>query len=170
MKLIVLNGPSGIGKSTVALALQKELPLSLLLDLDALRRLIEGYRERRMESAVLSYKHALALTDAHLEAGYSVIVEKVMLKADWFLDGLRALSEKYGAQYHEIFLTASKQAVITRAHERGFKPGSLLTPVRVEEIWEESQELMARREGMQIIDTTEMNIKETVEQVTALVQ
>jgi adenylate kinase family enzyme len=45
MKLIILNGPPGIGKSTVAQKLQKELPLSFLLEIDALRRCISNYRE-----------------------------------------------------------------------------------------------------------------------------
>lgn len=165
MKLIVLNGPSGIGKSTTALELQKELPLSLLIDIDAQRRYIEGYKEHREESAKLSYKHAVALTRAHLGFGYSVIVEKTALWADWFLEELEQNTDEYGAEFFEFILTAKKDILLNRATERGFIPGGSLTLAKVEEMWEESERLPARRPNAFIIDTSEISPEETLKRV-----
>jgi deoxyadenosine/deoxycytidine kinase len=53
MKLIILNGPCGVGKSTVAQKLHEVIPLSFLLDIDAQRRFISKHREFKEESAML---------------------------------------------------------------------------------------------------------------------
>jgi predicted kinase len=165
MKLIVLNGPSGIGKSTTALELQKELPLSLLIDIDALRRYIEGYKEHREESAELSYKHALALTRMHLECGHSVIVEKTVLWADWFLEELEKSANEFHAEFFEFILTAQKDILLSRVTERGFIPGGSLTLAKVEEMWEESEKLPARRPKAVVIDTSDMRPQETLREI-----
>lgn len=166
MKLIVINGPSGIGKSTTALELQKELPRSLLIDIDALRRYIEGYKEHRDESAKLSYTHALALTKAHLEFGYSVIVEKTTLWADWFLEELEKIATKEGAEYFEFILTARKEILLARATGRGFIPNGSLTLEKVQEMWEEVQKLPHRRPGAIVIDTSEISPSETLTSIS----
>ena len=165
MKLIVLNGPSGIGKSTTALELQKELPLSLLIDIDAQRRYIQGYKEHREESAKLSYKYAIALTRAHLGFGYSVIVEKTALWADWFLEELEQSAQEYGAEFFEFILTAKKDILLSRATERGFIEGGSLTLAKVGEMWEESEKLPARRPKAVVIDTSEITPDETLRRV-----
>jgi predicted kinase len=165
MKLIILNGPSGIGKSTTALELQKQLPLSLLIDIDAQRRYIEGYKEHREESAKLSYKHAIALSRAHLGFGYSVIVEKTALWADWFLEELEKSADDYGAEFFEFILTAKKDILLFRATERGFTEGNSLTLAKVEEMWEESEKLPARRPKAVVIDTSEMAPEEALRKV-----
>lgn len=154
MKLIILNGPCGVGKSTVALEIQKELPLSLLLDVDALRRTIEGYQEHRKESLQLSYRHAIALAESNLGAGQSVVVEKTVFNDDWFLEGLKDIARAHQAEYFEFLLTADRETVVARAEARGFRPGGMLTPERVGEFWEESQTFAARRPEAIVVDTT----------------
>ena len=166
MKLIILNGPCGVGKSTVALEIQKDMPLSLLLDVDALRRSIEGYREHRKESLRLSYLHAIALTESHLNAGQSVIVEKTVFHDDWFLENLKKAADDHQAAYFEFLLTAEKETVIARAADRGFRPGGMLTPERVGEFWDESQAFVVRRPQAIVLDTT----GRTSEDVAALLK
>ncbi len=154
MKLIIINGPSGAGKSTLALRLHADTPVSLLIETDVWRRFISGYRENKKESSALSYQLTLAATNAYLQSGNSVIVEKAIMNADNVLDELIALGKSHGAQVHEFILTLDKEAVLKRAAERGYKPGSLLTPEKVSELWEASKQLIADRKEAVVIDTT----------------
>jgi len=165
MKLIIINGPCGVGKSTAALEIQKELSLSLLIDVDALRATIGGYRDNREDSLKLSYMHAVVLAASHLEAGYSVIIEKAVFKDDWFLDALKTLAEKRAVEFYELLLTASRGAVVERAEKRGFRPGGMLTPERVGEFWDYSQVFLARRPEVTVVDTTNQSTQETVAKI-----
>jgi predicted kinase len=76
MKLIILNGPPGAGKSTVAEKIHADLPMSLLIVVDAWRKQISEWRENRKESQVLSYKITAVSVDAYLSEGHDVIIDK----------------------------------------------------------------------------------------------
>ena len=64
MKLILLNGPSGVGKTTAAKKLHEIIPLSFLLDLDEQRQFISQFRIYPEESGSLSFDIALAIAEA----------------------------------------------------------------------------------------------------------
>ncbi len=122
MKLIILNGPSGAGKSTLAARLQREIPLSVLIEIDVWRRFISAYREHPEESLALVYRFSLAATEACLAAGQSVVLDKAVLDSDAFLDALHALGKEYGAEMHEFLLIAKKETLLARTQERGTRP------------------------------------------------
>jgi len=157
MKLILINGPSGVGKSTVAERLHREIPLSLLVEVDAWRRFISAYKEHKAESLELAYQYTTAGIEAYLETGHSVIVDKVLLDAPQILDAITALGKKYGADIHEFVLTAEKEKVIERAAQRGYSPDSLLTPKKVEELWESAEKFRFERPLATVIDTTHLS-------------
>jgi predicted kinase len=167
MKLILLNGPSGVGKSTLAERLHQELSLSLRIEIDAWRSFISGYREHRKESLELATKHALNALETHLKAGHDVIVDKAILDMDEVIEKMRSLGAKYGAEVHEIVLMAEKGEVLRRAGERGYRPGGLLTPERVAERWEWGNELSKRRATATVIDTTHLSPDEVYSAVRA---
>jgi len=154
MKLLIINGPSGIGKSTLAEKLHREIPLSLLIDVDAWRRFISEYRTHRTESAELAYRITLAAVDSYLASGHSVIVEKAM-SDNMILDAFVRCGAKHGAEVHEFLLViAGKETLLQRAEQRGYSPDSLLTPAKVEELWESSHALAAVRQHAHVIDVT----------------
>lgn len=157
MKLILINGPSGVGKSTVAERLHKEIPLSLLVEVDVWRRFISAYKEHKKESLELAYRYTTAGIEAYLKTGNSVIVDKVLLDAPEILDAIIALGEKYGADIHEFVLTAKKEKVVERAAQRGFSPDSLLTPQKVEELWESAEKFRLERPMATVIDTSDLS-------------
>jgi deoxyadenosine/deoxycytidine kinase len=64
MKIIIINGPTGIGKSTISRMVHKDLPLSFLLSIDEQRRYISHYRENRIESRDLVRNLALGVIDS----------------------------------------------------------------------------------------------------------
>jgi predicted kinase len=64
--LIHLNGPPGIGKSTLAQRYVDEHPGVLNLDIDRLRALIGGWRERFAETGEIVRPVALSMAATHL--------------------------------------------------------------------------------------------------------
>jgi predicted kinase len=153
MKLIILNGPSGAGKSTLAEKLHQDIPLSVLIEIDAWRRFISGYKKHTKESLALAYGFSLAAVEACLKAGHSVIIDKAILSADTLLDSLHLLGEKYGADTHEFLITATGETLLKRAEDRGFEPNSLLTVAKVKELAREAEEIVPRRPLAAVIDT-----------------
>ncbi len=157
MKLILINGPSGVGKSTVAEKLHREIPLSLLVEVDVWRRFISAYKEHREESLKLAYQYTVSAIDSYLKTGNSVIVDKVILDAPDILNAITALGQKYGAEIHEFVLVADKQKVVERAAQRGYSADSLLTPQKVEELWESAEKFKSERPGAIVIDTNDLS-------------
>lgn len=155
MKLIILNGPSGIGKSTIAARLAAELPDTVVIDVDELRRSIPNYRENREESLRLAYDRTAAEIRKHLTDGHNVIVDKAILSSDT-LDHFIDVGRRLGAETYEFMLFADKSTTQQRADDRGYRPGSLLTRERVGEMWNEADRLRDQRQNAVLIDTTNL--------------
>jgi broad-specificity NMP kinase len=164
MKLILLNGPSGIGKSTISTKLADELLNTVVIDVDELRRSIPDYRENREESLRLSYERTKEEIRAHLAAGENVIVDKAIRYSDT-IDTLIEEGRKGGAEVYEFMLHADKSSVQQRADERGYRPGSLLTREKVGEMWEWADKLQTQRPNAIIVDTTHLTADETLERI-----
>jgi len=169
MKLIIINGAPGVGKSTVAEKLHAELLLSFLIVIDTWWKQISNWRENRKESQRLVYKIALVSIDAYLEEGKDVIVDKAILNDIKTLDELVRIGERHGAEVFELVLMASKEVVLERATQRGFNKQGLLTPEEAEKLWELSQDLKETRPNAVIIDTTSISPEEVYEKVRGIV-
>lgn len=169
MKLILINGPSGIGKSTIAAKLHEMIPLSLLLDIDAQRRYISGYKEHRKESSDLVVKLSLAMVENYLQNGYDVIIDKIFTDTQ-ISDSFLELGKKYNATVFEFILTADKETLIARAHERGYREGSMLTPEKVPTFWDAMQMYLKERTLAEIIDTTSLHPEQTFELIKAVIK
>jgi len=160
MKLILINGPTGIGKSTIAGKLHQVLPLSFLLDIDAQRRYISGYKEHRKESGKLVTELSLAMVENYLQSGHDVIIDKMFTDAK-ISDTFLKLGQKYSATVFEFVLNTDKKTLVARANERGYKEGSMLTPEKVPEFWDCVQNYIKDRHQATVVDTRDMNSEET---------
>ena len=164
MKLILINGPTGVGKSTIAQKIHQGLPLSFLLDIDAQRRYISGYREHRGESLDLVIKLSLAMVENYLQSKHDVVIDKVLTDvevAERFLE----LGRKYNATVFEFVLNVDKETLMARAEERGYKEGGMLTPEKVPEFWERIQNYIKEKPQAIIVNTKNLNIEETFEYI-----
>jgi predicted kinase len=116
-RLVVLNGPPGIGKSTVALRYVDDHPLALSLEQDAVRGLLGGWRTRETESGTLARELCLAMARTHLRAGHDVVVPQFVASPD-YLDRLAALGRQVGAQHVEFVLLDDLGSAERRFHAR----------------------------------------------------
>lgn len=152
MQLIILNGPCGVGKSTIAGLLHAEMDRSLLIQPDALRRLMSGYRAHFEESRDVRDHMTFALLDVAVNDGCPAIVEQIY-HAEHYLETLRAMAESKGYEVFEYILWAEWETVWTRSQERPQRPNSLLTPELIREKWEQIGELKEKRGQARIIRT-----------------
>jgi predicted ABC-type ATPase len=77
-RFIHLNGPPGIGKSTVASAFADRHPGVLNLDIDQVTGLIGGWRDRFSDSFEAGRLLAEAMARVHLANGHDVIMPQMM--------------------------------------------------------------------------------------------
>ena len=166
MQLIILNGPCGVGKSTVARILHEQMPLSFLLDVDAQMHFISHYRDLREERWALTKAVGQAIVRACFREGRDVILEK-MIYDPGTLDSYRAVADELGADVREFILTASKETVLARAHNRGFRDESLLTPEKCERFWQEIERLKPLRPEAVVIETDDLTLDEAASRVRA---
>ncbi len=164
MKIIIINGPCGVGKSSIAERLHKNRPHSFLLDIDSLRRLFSQYREERDESRMASLELAESMVSTCLDMGYDVIIDKMQFDIE-VLDAYYEIAGGKGAEVKEIILWASKDVVMERAHARGWKEGGMLTPEKCEAFWHQIEDMKGKRPNAVIIDTSEISLEEVAQAV-----
>lgn len=122
-RVIVLNGPPGIGKSTLAAMYVDEHALAFNLDLDKIRRLLGRWDEEEQASGLLARDMALAMTRVHVVAGYDVVIPQYLGKVD-FIEQVEALAASTGSHFHELVLMDSLENTLARFAERGRDDGS----------------------------------------------
>ena len=107
--LLLLNGPPGIGKSTVA----RQLGWAVV-DVDELRTAIPGWRDDPA-TMVVARERALAVIAEHLAAGANVVVPQYVGR----LPFIEALAEVAGAhRFVEVVLTADPAVCAERFRRR----------------------------------------------------
>jgi predicted kinase len=116
-RLIVLNGPPGIGKSTLALRYVEDHPLALSLEQDVVRGLLGGWRTREGESGALARELCVGMVRIHLLAGRDVVVPQFIANPE-YLDRLADLAHEVGTQHVEFALLDDLGSAERRFHAR----------------------------------------------------
>jgi len=117
-RLIHLNGPPGIGKSTLAQLYMDEHPGVLNLDIDQLRALIGGWRDRFAETGEIVRPVALSMAGTHLRGGRDVVMPQYLGRLSE-IERFEAVACDSGAVFCEVVLMDAKQRALERFYRRG---------------------------------------------------
>jgi len=104
-RLLHLNGPPGVGKSSVARAYAADHPGALLLDADVVVSMISGWRDAFWETLHVARRLAAAMAREHLVAGADVVLPQLVTRDDEIAPYLAAVDDA-GATYVEVVLLA----------------------------------------------------------------
>lgn len=179
-KLIILNGPLGIGKSTLASRFAEEHSLALRLDIDNIRTYISHWREDAEQSATSSKQMALAMAKVHLSLGHSVVIPQIVRKAEFF-ERFEEVAHETDADFFEVLLLADKEEAIRRFKERsyargyasGFRPGGLIDTggreTKLASMYDEMIETANKRPNTITIEPEFGKIDETYAKILAII-
>ncbi len=117
-RLIHLNGPTGIGKSTLARRYADDHPGVLNCDIDVLRTFIGGWDRDFAGAGALIRPAALAMIGAYLASGNDVVLPQMLINPDE-VARFAGCAADAGAELVERFLMDSASSSVARFGRRG---------------------------------------------------
>ncbi|MDQ3716349.1 MAG: ATP-binding protein [Actinomycetota bacterium] len=117
-RFIHLNGPPGIGKSTLARFYVDDHPGVLNLDIDGVRGMIGGWQDRFEETGEIARPIALGMAHTHLSEGRDVVMPQYLGRLSE-IDRFEAVAVDTGAAFVEVVLMDTKERSIQRFTDRG---------------------------------------------------
>ena len=120
-RLLHLNGPPGIGKSTLARRYADDHPGVLVCDIDVLRTLVGGWESRFGETGALIRPAALAMITAYLSGGHDVVLPQLLVRPR-SSPASRPRRRTAGADFVERFVMDTEDAAVARFHRARRRP------------------------------------------------
>jgi predicted kinase len=115
--LIHLNGPPGIGKSTLSALWAERHPRTLNLDIDTLHLLVGGWQDPDNRTHEVLRPVAKAMASAYLATGRDVVLPQYLGRLDE-VESFERIAHEQGADFAEVVLLDERDAAIARFDRR----------------------------------------------------
>ena len=132
-RIILLDGPKGAGKTTVADLLCQHLEKTAVLSADRERRALDNQERTRAELFKEAFAKILEKSEAHLRAGRDVIIDCGL--TDERVAALEDLAQAADAQVHRFLLNASYETLLNRVRARDSARGKETDEERFDEVY-----------------------------------
>ncbi|MBC2934512.1 AAA family ATPase [Nocardioides sp. zg-1228] len=160
--LVHLNGPSGVGKTTLAHDLAAARPGTLVCDIDELRSWVSGWGDDFVGTGEAVRSSALALLTAYLRTGRDVVLPQLIVtpaQAERF----EAAAAAAGAAYAGVVLDVAPDVLLARLRGRPRTAVNVVVSRIIEERGGDELVLEGRRQlldlatehGWAVVDATD---------------
>lgn len=116
-RLLHLNGPPGIGKSTLAALFAHRNPGTLNLDIDTLHQLVGGWRDPATRAHEVLRPVALAMAATHLRGGRDVVLPQYLGRRE-AIEAFEDAAVGEGAEFVEVVLLDDRVTSLDRFDRR----------------------------------------------------
>lgn len=113
--LLLIDGPSGVGKSAAAEIIHQKFPRTALVGLDRIKWSISGFRRDLRNNAVVT-EASLAVTQVFLEHRINVIFDQRLMDGEFAR--LRRIARRANARFVAVQLTAPRSVILQRIQVR----------------------------------------------------
>ena len=160
--LLHLNGPSGVGKSTLAREHAAAHPGTLVCDIDDLRSWVSGWEDDFVGTGEAVRQTALALMTAYLRTGRDVVLPQLIVTPSQ-AERFEAAAAEAGAAYAGVVLDVAPDVLLDRLHRRTETPVTAVISRIIEERGGDPLVLEGRRQlldlapvhGWAVVDATD---------------
>ena len=115
-----LNGPLGVGKSTIADGLIGSRRMALNVDIDELRVRLGGWRNDP-EAKPVARALGFGLVRSHLASGYDVVLPQLLVRFD-VIEQLASVAAAASAEFIEVVVVAPVEDILDRLADTTARP------------------------------------------------